>query len=65
MKITRKQLVRIIREEAGLGPHPTRPDAFDASEDFDALLDDIMNAAKRYGITPGQVLQTLNDAFEN
>lgn len=65
MRITRQQLVRIIREEAGLGPHPTRPDAFDASEDFDALLDDVMNAAKRHGITPGQVLKALSDAFES
>ena len=67
MRITRGQLRRIVKEEAGrlgMGPDPAGRGSFESSEDFDVLLDDVMNAAKAHRITPVQVLDALRDQFE-
>lgn len=67
MIITRGQLRKIVKEEAGrlgMGPDPAGRGSFESSEDFDVLLDDVMDAAKRHSITPVQVLDALRDQFE-
>jgi hypothetical protein len=67
MRITRGQLRRIVKEEAGrlgMGPDPAGRGSFESSEDFDNLLDDVLDAAKAHQITPVQVLEALRGQFE-
>ena len=71
MRISRGQLRRLIREEAGrmrayapdFSSIEARSGALEGSDEFDAALQSIMDAARVHRIDPAQVLDALRDAL--